>query len=79
MGQANITLEDGTVWPNPDDDELGWRLMNTANNSRADVLLAVRYISAYRHLAAHPAPTKSIIHQLRLLRAFVRGRRKAQS
>lgn len=59
--EHSITLDNGTVWPNPHRDS---ETMTEAQIRRH----LERCTAAYLHLAAHPAGTESVIADLRQLR-----------
>lgn len=59
--EHSITLDDGTVWPNPNRD--------SATMTDAQIRRHLeRCTAAYLHLAAHPAGTERAIKTLRQLR-----------
>ncbi len=62
----SITLDDGTVWPNPYIDP-----RDLDEPARTHYVNAV--LSAYNHLAAHPAGVASCLASLRSLRRAVRA------
>jgi hypothetical protein len=68
--------------PYPDDEKLHESIRsliwNRTTATEADVNRVVACVEAYRHFATHPAPTESLIRQLRELRRAVKARRKAR-
>lgn len=61
----SLTLDDGTVWPNPYIDP-----RDLDEPARTHHIAAV--LRAYHHLAAHPAGVESCLASLRSLRRAVR-------
>lgn len=71
--KPHLQLDDGAWWPNPDDDELEWRLRYGRESlTDTDLLVAASYIAGYRHLLTHPQGTEATIRQLRQARRLVR-------
>lgn len=62
--------------PDPNDEALNESLhrlrYNFANATQADAFRVLAAAEAYQHFAAHPAPTRMLIKQLRELRRVVR-------
>lgn len=69
------------IAPDPDDDKLGAALHTAryalASLTQADAYRILAAAEAYIHFAGHPASTKSIVAQLRKLRARIQRCRRA--
>jgi hypothetical protein len=70
-------LEDGTVWPNPDDPhDVAWRLRYAPSSlTKADRLLAASAMEAYARLIEQP--TRARILTVRQIKAEVDRLREA--
>jgi len=44
-----IKLNDGSIWPNPNDLDIEWKLRN-GSPTKGDILLAASYVNAYQML-----------------------------
>jgi hypothetical protein len=61
-------LPDGTSWPTASRAaELDW-ILRYSTPTRSDLLEAASVLTAYHHVATHPAGTERVIRQVRMLR-----------
>jgi len=61
-----IIIEDGTRWPNPNDDyhhEIAWKLrFDPKSLSHNDFLHAANILDAYEDIISHPAFTLKVVN-----------------
>ena len=90
---ATLRIDDGTAWPDPDavheafsrlpEPASMWRDLDKPRTDAerqefSDYCLIREAVSAYAHLAEHPAGTESAVQSLRSLRRAVVARRREE-